>query len=252
MPTTIPPGFPAWSRARRIGHYGGATDKRNSATEGDTPYAYTWYRELQAGRGSAYRQDFAGLVHAENLAIARQAQAVTRAAEKLEKNSVPGTSDEKLPMWIVALGIPQQTGDTKHDIRQRAAAKYRSTLGPTIQNEDETIAQLLGDNFVKVFRQEGASLSAPPTQTFWPGVNPGPVAYSLGGGAWLSERANLVVEVKRLAGQKLSDYLQLINVQLFHLLDRMLPAWATFNAAEGVTSGFVLDVAQLDFTGMTP
>jgi len=37
---------------------------------------------------------------------------------------------------------------------------------------------------------------------------------------------------------------------LFQLLDRMLPAKCTFNWTTG--DGFILDVSQLDFTGLTP
>ena len=46
------------------------------------------------------------------------------------------------------------------------------------------------------------------------------------------------------------DYLHLLNVELFELLDEMLPAWATANWAEDVSAGFLLDISQLDYTGM--
>jgi hypothetical protein len=42
---------------------------------------------------------------------------------------------------------------------------------------------------------------------------------------------------------------QLVNVQLFQLLDRMLPSYCTFSAALG--GGFIVGISQLDFTGVT-
>lgn len=250
IPTIDPQGDAPWSRIRRIGHYGGATDKENDKDEALFSYAYVWYLELQNMRGSAYNRDRRGLVHAENLALARSFMAVSRASDRLQFNSQPHTSDEKLGAWTKTLKVQIFEGDTKHDIRQRCAAKYRAVRGPTQSNEDETIEALLGEAFVKVHRTTGVDLATEPALTFWPGVNPGPAAYSLGNGAWLSERANLVIEVKRPDALPLADYLRLLGTDLFLLLDRMLPAWATFNWAENVSNGFRLDFDQLDFGGM--
>jgi len=61
-----------------------------------------------------------------------------------------------------------------------------------------------------------------------------------------------VIEVVRPAGLTDADYLYLVNVQLFRLLDDMLPSTATFNWAEDVTTGFLLDVSHLDYTGIVP
>jgi len=249
--TIDPSGPPLTERRRTFADYGGSVDKADSETEGITPYAYGWYREFKNMRGSAYRADMAGLVHAENLAFARQNAAVTRSGEKLAANRLPGTSDEKLQSWINALAVDLRQEDRDSDIRQRAAAKFRAVVGPTLQNEDDSIADMLGEAFVRTWRIEGVDLATPPTQTFWPGVNPGPVGYSLGGGAWLSERAHLTVEVQQPATMTDTDFLTLTNVYLFDLLDAMLPAWATFNWAIGLSFGcFILDVSRLDFTGL--
>jgi hypothetical protein len=246
-------GKPAWSRERAIGHYGGAVDKQNSDTEGLFPYAWSWYQMLQSCRGSAYRKDRDGLVHSENLAIARSEAARTRAAEKLVANSQPLTSDEKLDRWVETLNVKHYTSDTLHDLRLRCASKYKAGIGPTIVNVDEAVETLLGDAFVRTWRQEGTDLANPPTQTYWPGVNPGPAAYDLGGGTWLSERCHLVVEVQQPDSMTLAEFLELTDVHLFQLLDRFLPSWATFNWSMDLSDdGFTLDIDDLDFKGMIP
>ena len=248
-------GLPTWSRERRIGHYGGALDKLNSPTEGAAPYAWAFYRELRAARGSAYRTVYeggkTGLVHSENLAAARSEAARWRASDKLQNNALPLTSDERLGAWREILAVETYPGDTVHELRQRCAAKYQAAIGPTIRVVDEAVKKLLDTVFVRSWRFDGVDLATPPTPTFWPGINPGPAIYSLGGGAWFSARCHFVVEVQQPAGMLQQTYLELLNVHLFRLLDQMLPAWATFNWAEGLSSGgFILDVSDLEFTGM--
>jgi len=250
--STLLEGLPIWGRSVRLAEYGGSLDKINDSTENPRSYAAVWYDELRSMRGSAYSRDMSGLVHAENLAIARSEQARTRAADKLTNNQNPRTSAERLGYWIEVQRVTVRQTDTLDSIRLRCAAKYLLASGPTQQNEDDAISDLLGDALVQVYRQEGVDLATPPLQTFWPGVNPGPAAYDLGGGTWLSERAHLVVSVQVPDGMATSDFLELMNVHLFDLLDAMLPAWATFNWAIGVADGFVLDVSQLDFNGMIP
>lgn len=245
-------GRPTWSRARKIGHYGGAPDKRDSNTEGDRPYAWRWYRELQAMRGSAYTRETGTLVHAENLAMARAEAGRTRAAEKLAANQLAVTSDEKLETHVKVLRVPVFPGDTRQDIRLRCAAKDQAAKGNDRMQVDAVIRALLGDALVKIWRQEGTDYGTPPTQTFWPGVNPGPSAYDLGGGCWLSERANLVIEVVQPHGMGLGEFLELVNVHLFQLLTWLLPAHMTFNWALEVSTGFVLDTSQLDFGAVVP
>ena len=113
---------------------------------------------------------------------------------------------------------------------------------------------LLGDHFVQTFRQTGTDLDNPPAQTYWPVINPAPAFNNLdlGGGPWLSERAHLVVDVQRLPGESLLDFLNLMNVHLFLLLDRMTPMWSTFNWAINVDDGFLLDISDMDFDGFNP
>jgi hypothetical protein len=257
--TVDPPGLPTWSRDRRIGHYGGATDKENSDTEGIAPYAWGWYSTMQAARPSIYSLQQSGLLHARNVAFARVMAGATRASEKLRTNSLPTTAAEAIGRWVAILGVPQRFGDTLHDLRQRCAAHYQAAKGNSDQLVDEAVAKLLGDSYVRSWRQTGPTLpdgntdlSSPPTPTFWPVANPGPAGYDLGGGTWLSSRAHLVIETQQLDGQTQRDFLELMNVDLYGLLDLLLPSYATFNWAIGISAGgFFLDISELDFTGMT-
>jgi len=250
-PTVQPEGLPTWSRERLIDHYGGAPDKENSQTEGDMPYAWMWYSMLKDSRGSVYRQEQDGLVHCENLALARSSMAVTRAAEKLSASSEPVTSDETLGRWAKTLNIAQRKTDTMHSLRARCAAKRMAVNGSTRFNIEASLTALLGERYVRIWTQEGSDLATPPTQTFWPVINPGPAAYSLGGGAWLSERCHLVVEVLWTDDLTQAQFLELMNVHLFHHLDTMLPSYATFDWALGLSGdGLTLDLDDLDFTGM--
>ncbi len=239
----------AYGQRAEIGAYGGSTDKHDVRTE-VIPYSWGWYLAIQGGRGSAYSKSRGTLVHAENIALARAEAARTRAAERMTCNAQPLTADERLEYWAQVLAVHRRENEPRWRLRLRCAAKYQTVLGPSPANVDAALQTLLGTAYVKSWRQVGASLAVPPTQTFWPGVNPGPVAYNLGGGTWLSERSNLVVEVQRPAGMTDSDLAYLLNVQMFELLDRTLPAYMTFNWGFGVTSGFVLDVSKLDFNGL--
>lgn len=233
-----------WLPARRIGDYDGALDKTDSLTEGDSSCCYDWFTELQAMRGSAY-STVPGNVDAENFAIARQLGAVTRAAEKLEANSLPGTSDEKLENWVKILGVSARPDEQRWQLRQRCEAKYRAaTSSASPDDVDAAVTALLGDSFVAVHRVRGDMLSVSPA-TYWPVVNPGPASLSLGGGAWTSARSYYWVEVKQPTGAGDAAFSRLMNVDLFELLDARLPAHMTFDWA--TSSGFLLGVSQLGF-----
>jgi hypothetical protein len=241
-----------WSRRRRIGHYGGALDKRNASREA-TPYAWSWYQQVQLMRGSAFTKERGTLVHVENLAIARMYAGIARAAERLECNSVPLTSDERLSYWATVMAVPVGEGDTRQDIRVRCAAKWQAASGADEASVDAAIARLLGDNLVRVWRFRGADLDTPPTPTFWPGVNDGPSGYDLGGGTWLSRRAHVTVEVRRIANQTLAEFLRLMNLDLHRLLDSKIGSHATFNWATGsVEDGFIVGVSLIGFDAFGP
>lgn len=249
MVITTPTGYPAWSRRAAIGDYGGSLDKEDSVTEAEEPYAAQWYRELHAMRGSGFTQSPYTLVDAENIAIARMSAAVwSRMPEKVRANATPLRADEKLENWVLVLNVPTQADDQRWQIRERCVASYKSSQGPTAQGIVDSLSDLLGETFVDATWQTGADLATPPTITYWPGVNAGPATYSLGGGAWFSERSHLTVQVTPPASSGLSEFYNLMNVQMFQLLDTLLPCWATFNWAD--SDGFLLDISQLDFAGL--
>lgn len=239
-----------------IGDYGGDPDKRDSDTEGRTPYAAHILRELQEQRGTAYTTTPGRLVDVENVALARFLAATgPRTAEKLRANATPGRSDERLEYWQKFLAVPTKPGEPRWRLRQKLAAHYRSSEGPTREAVTAALEELLGEAFVSATWDEGDSLSVPPTPTYWPAINPGPDAASLGGGAWISTRNHLFVEVTIPAGLSVGEFLTLMNVDLLALLDRLLPAWATFDWALG--GGFLVassetdpEAGLVDFTGL--
>lgn len=250
--TIVPTGLPAWSRQAAIGDYDGAPDKEDSVTEGIEPYAAGWYRELHAMRGSAYTKSPRTLVDAENIAIARMSAAVwSRTPEKARANQTPLRADEKLEYWLEVLAVQGPADEQRWQMRQRAVTHFRAAKGPTTANVLQALTDLLGDAFVAMHIQTGPDLATPPPITYWPGVNPGVPEYDLGGGAWFSERAQLEVEIIQPPSMSLGDFLLLTNVQLFDLLDKMLPAWAGFTWAIS-TGGFLLDTSLMDFDGLTP
>ncbi len=228
---------------RAIGDYGGDLDKEDSDTEGRAPYAAHILRELQEQRGTAYTTTPGRLVDVENVALARFLSATgPRLAEKLRKNATPGRSDERLPYWQKFLAVPTKPGEPTWRTRKKLAAHYRSSEGPTREAVTAALEELLGDVFVSATWDEGSSLSVPPTPTYWPAINPGPDAASLGGGAWLSTRAHLFVLVQIPASMSVGEFLTLVNVDMPQLLDITLPATKTFGWA--TSDGFYVGAAS--------
>jgi hypothetical protein len=249
----VPTSVEAWGRNARdaaaIGDYGGDPEKEDSATEGELPYAAAILLDLQKRRGSAYTKTTGTLVDAENLALARMLAATgPRQAEKLRANATPRRADEKLDWWRRVLAVPVKPGEPRWRVRQKVAAHYRLTDGPTLGTVRGALEGLLGDAFVDMSWDEGSTLSVPPTPTYWPGVNPGSPADSLGGGTWLSTRCHLFVQVQIPSNMTFGSFLTLVNVDLKALLDRMLPAWATFDWAIGDT-GFLVSGSETDSAG---
>lgn len=248
--TCQPTGLPAWSRIGAIGDYGGASDKLASEREGETPYAYFVYRELQSQRGSAYTKKAGTLVHVENLALARLLAYVNfRHPEKARANATPLKSDDMLEYWAEVLKIPTRPSEQRWEIRERAVAHYQAALGPTFSSVQAACQRLLGDAFVQLIIVTGDDIDHPPAGTYWPGVNPGAPGDDLGGGTWSSSRCRLIVEVTQPPGMSDEAFLQLTRVQLFQLLDRLLPAWATF-IAPVLDSGFRVGISRLGLQGL--
>ena len=232
-----------------IDRYGGTTSKENSKTEGNRPIAWVWYRMLNDMRGSGFSKDLSGTVHVENLAIARLFGWLnSRLPEKIAANATPARADELLDYWATVLAVSRRAGDTDADVRRRCTARFKAALGPTHLNVQDSVDELIPDDFDSLIRSEGTDLENPPPITFWPGVNPGPASHDLGGGPWLSERAHLGIKVDKPAGSEEAAFLARMNIDLFDHLDRLLPAWATFDWT--TSTGFLLDISDLDFDGL--
>jgi hypothetical protein len=244
-----------WSpEARKPAHYGGSRDKRESATEGTIPYAWGWYRHYISAMGSAYTVDRGTMVHAENLADARRQAGKMRAAERLEKNSIPTTSDERLAYWATVMLVPFIATDLTEDVRTRVAAKAQLSV---VQNKaaiDAAMTTLLGDAFVQTILITGSDLDNPPDVTYWPIVNPGDPVMNLGNGTWSSSRCELVVEVTEDTPPPAApnlDFLRLINGAVPALLDEALPSYAVWMTSRiDHTNGFRCEISELDIDGM--
>ncbi len=241
-------GFPPWSRRADITDYDGATDKEDCQTE-KTPYAWGWYLDLESMLGDGFTTARNGVVHAKKLALARHNACIQRTAEAAIANSLPGTSSDCLGQWARCLNVKIHQDDSASDVRQKSSARFASVQGATIESVDESVSSLLGNVFVQNIRQLDHPLSSPPTGTFWIGGTPGPGSYSLGGGAWFSPRSHLIVRVAKPATGDLGKFLNLVQVDLFDHLNRLLPAWMTFSWTTGTT--FLLDISRLDFDGLS-
>ncbi len=239
-----------WGEQRQIGDYGGDLNKVDNTSEAVVPYAAQWYEEIHANRGSAYSQKPYSIVDAENIAMARFLSGVfSRTPEKYSANATPAHSTERLDYWVNVLGIPRKDTDQDWLLRQRATAHYKAALGPTIGNLRNSLTELLGSAFIDIHTYYGTDLDNPPTPTFWnDGPNDGG-AYSIGGHTWFSRRSHIRIEVVEPPGMTRADFLQLMNVQLYQLLDRMLPAWVTWNWSVG-SDGFMIGVDQIGIDGI--
>lgn len=234
-----------WGPERQIGDYGGDTEKRDNETEAFEPYAAQWYREFHAARGSAYTTKPHALVDMENIAASRLLAATfSRTPEKFSANATPAHSSERLDYWVKVLGVPSKPDDPEWVLRKRCAAHYKAAIGPTLANVTAAVQELLGDVFVAVHTYEGTDLDTPPYPTFWPGAGSGTGSYSIGGPLWLSRRSHIRIEVQEPSGITRTDFLQLMNVQLHQLLDRILPAWVTWNWSVG-SDGFRIGIDQI-------
>lgn len=233
-----------------IGYYGSSLDKIDSFDEEDIPYAFGFYSQLTAGLGDALTNRYDSWIHCRKLALARALAGDFRLGNKVSYNKLPGTSDELLNYWGEVLNVPYINSETKEDYRLKLKNKYKTSQGPTIENEDNLIRELLGDGFVRCERVVGSDLASPPFPTYWLD-NPGAPTYNLGAGTWLSRRRHLVVVVKKPVNKSLSEFERLINVELFKLLDDLLPSTVTFSwAFESLDGlGFRLDVSQMDYVG---
>lgn len=237
--------YGSWGHDRRIGEYGGSLDKTDNTTESVMPYSAQVYLAMKAARGSAYTDKDYSLVGCENLAISRFMSAVFyRTPEKFSANATPARATEKLDYWVEVLGVPRKSTDQDWELRERCAVHFEAALGPTLSNVTEAVRGLLGDAYVDLYTYYTDDFDTPPIPTFWNAGDDDGGAYSLGGHTWLSRRAHIRIETIEPPGMTRAEFLNLMNVQLFQLLDPMLPSWCTYNWSVG-SDGFKIGIDKI-------
>jgi hypothetical protein len=207
---------------------------------------------LKAALGDAFTQSDDSIVGAETLALARALTLVQWQGEKLKNNSLPGTSYDLLLDWAARLGVPFRDTDSIASIRAACAAKYMASAGASQTNINDTLTTLMAGSFIDVTYFYSGNLAIAPDETFWP-KTPAPNNHGdlgLGDGTWSSSRCHILVSVQQASGQSFNDLMYLVNVQMYNLLDTMLPAWASFDFNIGeYTDGFILALDQHDTRG---
>ncbi len=239
--------YGSWGPFATVDFYDGDPNKHDNETENPVPIAAQIYRDLQQQRGSAFSSSPTSLVHAENAAIARQRMFVDyRLPEKLRNNSTPLRADDGLEYWSEFLAIPARPRESRFSLRRRCSLQYRSTDGCTYDAFRSAVKDLLGEAFVDVILQQDDGLETPGENTYWPVINDGPATYDIGGGSWISERAHIIIGATQPSGMPSGEFNQLMNVELFQLVDQILPAWTTAQwrtdgVASNVWDGFLWD-----------
>ena len=234
----------------QIDDYGGDPDKIDTEDE-TTPYAWSWYLEFEDMLGSAFTKNRTGLVHCQKLALARLYGAgIQRAIERFTNNCVPATSSDLLPTWAQCFGV--QTGPSTPDweVRRDCSVRMKLLTGCTPDAIDAAVGELFGDYLVAVHRNNTNDLDDPPENTFWPNGDPGDSSYSLCGYQWSSGRCHVWVEVSWPPGLSTTQFLQLMDVKYFRLMDMALPAHATFAWDLDSSTGFLIGISQLGFDAL--
>lgn len=199
---------------------------------------------IKQSLGSAFTTNDASLVGARNIAISRMVGAMYMLAEKVRNNALPATASDSLLSWADRLGVPVRPGDSVTSIRNACIAKYKLPLGATRQNITDSVTTLLSGALLSITEFKGISLNSPTTRTFWAGINPGPDNFALDSrGAWISDRCHIVISIQQPANMAFDTMLYLINVQMFGLLDILLPAYCTWSWNLGPYVGFILGVS---------
>lgn len=238
--------FVVYARVTRDAEdYGGYRDKENSIET--APYAADYYRSLQGAMGDAYSTELTGLLHAENLTEARMLGYAHRMSEKLACQQNPGTASSSLARWCQLLDVRSPTSELDGDARARAIGAYQALASNTPDQIRQMCSDTLGSWFVKLWTPD--ETMTPATPTYWPGINPGPSAYDIGGGCWLSAHARYLVEVVEPTDDSWPDLSQKLDA-LREILDVALPAHMMWDWSCNVDDGFRLDYGRLDFEGL--
>lgn len=225
-----------------------------------------WTKFFQDALGDAFTKEQISIVGAETYALAGALQLANQTCEKIITNSKPGTASDALVKWANRLGVTILPDDTEASLRLRCAVKYMSSGGNTEGATLDLIAALLGSAFVTIHFNKGDDpddISSEPDGVVWDlGNSLAPATYDLfalprddndpmdeGTEVWTSPAASIIVEVTQPDNMSSDDFLKLVNVDLYNLLDGVLPAWATWHWVVG-DDGFILDEDLLDFNGL--
>jgi hypothetical protein len=221
--------------------YGGDAARVDSD---NPPVAWGYFRIGADSLGTAY-DETEPFIGAELLAEARLFGAIHRSFQKASANALPGTADEALDDWAAELGV--RVGRDRPAARAFAAAIVSRTGddAQTLADVTALAAVALGQFFVGVSLIRGADLANPPVLTL-SGAVTGSAAqlYDLGGGAWTSSRAMLLIDTVTPVTSELAEYQQRVTVDLPAALHDVIPAWASW----AITAGgqfWTLDVSRL-------
>jgi hypothetical protein len=230
------------SAAVNIGDYGGDLDKKDSVTEGESTYAYQWYRILKHSDGTAYTTSDSSVRSWELVAEARALGTSQRISEMLAASSTPGGSDALLGRWALLQGIQGNAPQWK--IRRECELRYSDRDASTADTITAGLTAILGSTFASVTTDLG-TITAPPLATYCPGYANGDALYDLNGeGVWSSSRAHFTIALNQgsYTNEELAD---LMSRDVTVWLNANLPATKTWSWTVS-TTGFILDTSYLD------
>ena len=168
-----------------------------------------------------------GTVHeVETFAHARVAGMVWGANARLSNQAIPEKMLEMLPEWEIILQLYPAPGTSDYARRKAVAARMRGLLNNALPDIEDVCSTVMGANYEAVLTVDPADVVA-----YWPGGIPGPPGFE-----WCSNEALIAVRVNK-SGLSDADFLAKVG-RLREQLDRLLPAWMTYNI--GVGSSFIV------------
>lgn len=239
-----------------IGHYGSSTQKRNDPFFGDVPAAYVWYQAIRDQRGTAYSTKEAHIQYAEDIATARVFAGIEQAAERMRRNSFPGTADERLGYWINVFGTTPRVDESEESVRRRLAIRYRGFLANSGSYIDNAIEETLGDGLVAIYRPRGADFDNPPYGSWHPAYTPGEQSINIFDtpeeGPKVSPVGSILIRLDLGYYGTVDNLLAVARVDLAELLGVLLPAHMTWRfGLNDPEEGFRLDIDSLDLNWLT-
>lgn len=162
----------------------------------------------------------------ETFAHARVEGMVWGAGQRLANQAIPAKMLESLPVWEEILGLRPTPGTSDNARRAAVAARQRGLQNNAIPDIEEVSAKVMGVNYEAL-----VPVDPDDVVSYWPGGTPGPPGFE-----WASNLATIAVRVNK---NGLDEAAFLLKVgRLREQLERLLPAWMTFNI--GVGTSFVV------------